>query len=81
MRLGEFRITGGKDGLWLIVFGPRDIIEARAGVPSAAFALWHQDRMQFSPDRLSDFLNAAMAASHGDYAPMNHLCPPKADAA
>lgn len=43
MPLGEFRITAPRDGLSLLIFGPRDIIEAHSGVPQAAFALWDRD--------------------------------------
>lgn len=74
--IGGFRVTGGKDGLYLLVYGPRDISEAKAGVPQAAFAISASDKMAFDQEKLASFLNAAVSMSHGNYAPMNKLCPP-----
>lgn len=79
--IGAFRIHEGPDDLRLIIYGPRDLAEARAGVPQAAFAIWAPDKMLFDTSALSDFLNAAASASHGDFAPMNKLCPPNQTAA
>lgn len=78
---GEFRVTDPlSDAPALIVFGPRDLAEARAGVPQAAIAILSADKQQFSPTVMSDFLNAALAASHGNFEPMINLCPPKTTA-
>lgn len=80
--LGQFRIHECANNLRLICYGPRDLAEARSGVPQAAFAVWEPDKMVFDATNLAAFLNAAVAASHGDFAPMNKLCPPqKTDAA
>lgn len=75
--LGEFHITWPSDaGPSLIVFRPRNLTEAHSGVPMAAFALWDDAKMVRDISRLSAFLSAAVAASHGDFEPMNELCPP-----
>lgn len=75
--LGEFHITPQReDGLSLLIFRPRNLAEAHSGVPMAAFALWDDAEMVRDISKLSAFLNAAVAASHGDFEPMNELCPP-----
>lgn len=75
--VGEFRVTGGKDGLFLVVYGPKDLTEAKAGVPQAAFAVWQSDKAALDPAMFAAFLNASISASLGDFAPMNKICSPK----
>lgn len=78
---GEFRIQTCTDGLTLLLYGPRDLAEVHSGVPLAAFALWDGDKMVLDRAKLAAFLNAALAASHGDFEPMRLVCPPKSEAA
>lgn len=74
--LGHFYVTPLKDGICILVYAPRDITEAHQGVPQAGFAFAPSDAMGFDESKLAAFLNAAAAASHGDFEPMTTLCPP-----
>lgn len=73
--IGKFSATHKSNGVTLLCYGPRDLGEAKAGVPQVAFALQESDNMILDQDKLVLFLNAAVSASHGDFAPLNKLCP------
>lgn len=76
--LGEFRTTPVKSGLTILTYGPKDKTQLDAGVPMVAIALnLDMDRMQFDPDHFSRFLNAALAASHGNRTFMEALLGPQ----
>lgn len=75
--MGEFRVRDC-DGFRLIIFGPRDVAEARAGVPQGAIAVFDKDRAtQDFGETLAKFLNVALAAAHGDNGPFHAMMPPK----
>lgn len=76
MPIGSFRIikSSTDPSLFLLTFGPCDVAEAQAGCPHAAFALWTPDKMVRDDAKLEAFLNAAVAASHGNSEALIKLC-------
>lgn len=68
-------MTHGSNGLSIVVYGPRDLTEVKAGVPQVGFALWDAAHMVRDDVALAAFLNAALASSHGDFTVMERLCP------
>lgn len=73
MALGNFRVTKVKDGLSLIIYGPKDLAEAQSGVRQAAVVVRAGEKMMLDEAKLADFLNCALEASHGNPAPLADL--------
>lgn len=71
--VGEFRVTSGRDGLTLLIYGPRDLTEAKSGVPHAAFSLWGRDSTAPDAENLARFLNAALCAAGGNTEPLEAM--------
>lgn len=84
--LGEFRVTQrSPEGVSIICFGPRNLAQSSALPRQAGLALWLAPVMaDKTTDDLANFLNAALAASHGDLGPLEKLLgeiAPKSEAA
>lgn len=75
--VGEFRVTESRSGVRLVVFGPKDKREAEAGVPSVGLALCVSAKISGDAAKLAAFLNASLAASHGDNEPLKAMIAPQ----